>query len=120
MRPPQVWGPIQDDEALLLLSLVRAMGLRRILEVGGLRGESALNFLRAAQCLPDARVYTLDRRIVHSRGERHTLLQKDARNFTPADVGAVTWPLRGRRVRGRRVAAAWPPRGRRLSRVAAV
>ena len=42
-----VVGPVQDDEALLLFALVRCMRLRRILEVGGLDGYSARNFLRA-------------------------------------------------------------------------
>lgn len=34
----RVGGPIQDDEALVLFALIRAMRLKRILEVGGLGG----------------------------------------------------------------------------------
>ena len=40
-------GPIQDDEALMLYAVVRTMRLRRVLELGGLSGYSARNFLSA-------------------------------------------------------------------------
>lgn len=43
----EVFGPIQDDEALFLYSLIRCMGLKYIVEVGGLHGYSARNFLKA-------------------------------------------------------------------------
>jgi predicted O-methyltransferase YrrM len=42
-----VVGPIQDDEALFLYSLIRTMRLKRILEIGGDVGYSATNFLKA-------------------------------------------------------------------------
>ena len=42
-----VWGPIQDDEALFLYSIIRGSRLTRILEIGGLHGYSGLNFLKA-------------------------------------------------------------------------
>jgi predicted O-methyltransferase YrrM len=42
-----VSGPIQDDEALLLFALIRVMCMRRVLEVGGLFGYSATNFIQA-------------------------------------------------------------------------
>ena len=40
-------GAIQDDEALLLFAMIRVMHLRRVLEIGGLDGYSARNFLAA-------------------------------------------------------------------------
>ena len=43
----KVYGPIQDDEALLLYGLIRTMGLKYIVEVGGLNGYSGRNFLQA-------------------------------------------------------------------------
>jgi O-methyltransferase len=43
-----VSGPIQDDEALFLYSLIRVMQMKRILEIGGLGGYSATNFVAAA------------------------------------------------------------------------
>jgi predicted O-methyltransferase YrrM len=46
-RSQAVGGPIQDDEALLLYAIVRVMRLRTILEIGGLDGYSARNFLKA-------------------------------------------------------------------------
>lgn len=42
-----IFGPIQDDEALLLFALIKCMGLRYIVEIGGLHGYSARNFLKA-------------------------------------------------------------------------
>ena len=42
-----VSGPIQDDEALFLYSIIRGCRLERILEIGGLSGYSAKNFLQA-------------------------------------------------------------------------
>lgn len=41
--------PLQDDEALFLYSIVRGLRLSSVLEIGGLRGYSALNFLQAMQ-----------------------------------------------------------------------
>ena len=43
----RVLGPIQDDEALFLYSIIRGCRLERILEIGGLNGYSARNFLKA-------------------------------------------------------------------------
>jgi predicted O-methyltransferase YrrM len=42
-----VLGPIQDDEALILFSIVHAMRLRYIVELGSQSGYSAQNFLKA-------------------------------------------------------------------------
>lgn len=38
---------LQDDEALLLYSIVRGLRFSSVLEIGGLRGYSARNFLQA-------------------------------------------------------------------------
>jgi predicted O-methyltransferase YrrM len=54
----KVYGPIQDDEALLLYALIRTMGLKYIVEVGGLDGYSAKNFLRAIN--NEGKVITID------------------------------------------------------------
>lgn len=42
-----VFGPIQDDEALFLYSLIKVCGIKYIIEIGGLEGYSSLNFLQA-------------------------------------------------------------------------
>jgi predicted O-methyltransferase YrrM len=54
----KVGGPIQDDEALLLFSMIRVMRLKRVIEFGGLGGYSARNFLEAVG--RDGIVYTVD------------------------------------------------------------
>jgi len=81
----EVLGPIQDDEALLLFALIRVTRVRRILEVGGLNGYSATNFLAATG--PEGRVYTVDLNPVQSVGENHIVIQKDASLLTSDDVG---------------------------------
>lgn len=81
-----VVGPIQDDEALFLFSLIRCTRISRILEVGGLDGYSALNFLQALNFRPDSMVYTVDIQPVAQQGNFHKCIQKDARDITPEDV----------------------------------
>jgi len=51
-------GPVQRDEALLLHGLIRVVRPRTIVEVGFLRGRSALNFLSALD--EDGRLYSFD------------------------------------------------------------
>jgi predicted O-methyltransferase YrrM len=51
-------GPVQQDEALLLHALVRALRPATIVEIGFLCGHSAFNFLRALDA--DARLYSFD------------------------------------------------------------
>ena len=70
-----VVGPIQDDEALFLYSIVRAMRMKNILEVGGLNGYSAKNFLEA---MIDGVLYTVDLNIVPKLSNNHFLIQKNA------------------------------------------
>lgn len=47
--------PLQDDEALLLYSVVRGLRFSSVLEIGGLRGYSAHNFLQAMEPTQGAR-----------------------------------------------------------------
>lgn len=67
-----VMGPIHDDEALLLYAWLRATGGRRVLELGGLNGYSARNFL-AANC----DVVTADVNRIEPQSDRHTALRID-------------------------------------------
>jgi hypothetical protein len=68
----RVYGPIQDDEALLLYALVRCLGAKTVLEAGGQTGYSARNFLAAG-----ATVYTVDTQPVPVQGDRHHVIQAD-------------------------------------------
>lgn len=76
----RVYGPIQDDEALLLYAIVRCLGAKTVLEAGGQTGYSARNFLAAG-----ATVYTVDTQPVPVQGERHHVIQ--------ADIGYVNLEL---------------------------
>ncbi len=80
-----VVGPIQDDEALLLFALIRCMRLKRVLEVGGLNGYSAANFLHAVG--PTGIVYTVDREYVRPISQNHLTFQKDCRDLSRTDLG---------------------------------
>ena len=78
-----VSGPIQDDEALFLFALIRVMRIRRVLEIGGLSGYSATNFVRAVGS--GGTVYTIDIKRVPKIAPNHVPIIMDARNIT-ADV----------------------------------
>lgn len=80
-----VGGPVQDDEALLLFALIRVMLMRRVLEIGGLSGYSATNFVKAVG--PLGVVYTIDIRPVPKVAENHFPIIMDARLITPATIG---------------------------------
>lgn len=73
-----VVGPVQDDEALFLFAVVRGMHMRAILEVGGLSGFSALNFLRALPRDEGCFVATVDVNPVRKAGRNHETMQTDA------------------------------------------
>lgn len=88
-----VCGPIQDDEALLLFSVVKVMRLRRILEVGGLDGYSARNFLEAMKGDRSSLVYTVDISPVTSLSSNHITIQKSVVDLTAADVGNIPLDL---------------------------
>jgi hypothetical protein len=79
-----VWGPIQDDEALFLYSIIRASRLNRILEIGGQTGYSAKNFLYAVN--NDGTVYTCDLNPVPKLNPNHTVIIKNALDLSIEDV----------------------------------
>ena len=82
----EVCGPIQDDEALFLFALIRCKLISRILEIGGLSGYSAKNFLEAIKDKPNGKVYTVDINHVDSQSANHKCIIKDACQLTPDDV----------------------------------
>lgn len=66
----RVYGPIQDDEALLLYAFVKCAGIKVVLEAGGQTGYSARNFLSAG-----AMVFTVDTQPVRKIHARHHVIQ---------------------------------------------
>ena len=79
-----VWGPIQDDEALVMFSLIRCMRLSNVLEIGGLSGYSARNFLEAVG--PAGTVFTVDLLPLPSLAPNHRVIVKNALHLTNDDV----------------------------------
>lgn len=79
------YGPIQDTEALMLFSIVRGMRMQRILEIGGLSGYSARNFLKAFATPATSIMYTVDINPVSVLAENHRVILKDARFLSPED-----------------------------------
>lgn len=77
-----VSGPIQDDEALFLYSIIRGCRLERILEIGGLSGYSAKNFLQALSFSKDGILYTCDLNPVPILAENHKVIIKNALDLT--------------------------------------
>lgn len=69
-----VVGPIQDDEALFLYSIIVGMKLKTVFEIGGLSGYSATNFLAAVG--ETGKVFTVDINPVQSKGKNHICIQK--------------------------------------------
>ena len=82
-----VWGPIQDDEALFLYSIIRGSRLKRILEIGGLSGYSANNFLKALSFSDEGILYTCDINPVPVLANNHKVIIKNAIDLTPEDLG---------------------------------
>jgi hypothetical protein len=84
----KVFGPIQDDEALFLYSIIRGNRLSRILEIGGLSGYSANNFIEALKYnnSPENVVYTVDFNQVPVLASNHKVLIKNALHLTLEDV----------------------------------
>lgn len=82
-------GPIQDDEALLLYGLIRTMGLKYIVEIGGLEGYSAQNFLRAI--CGEGKVVTIDPSFKDRFGllsnKNFCCVKKQAQNVMPEELG---------------------------------
>ena len=81
-----VLGPIQDDEALLLYSVVRGMRMRAVLEVGGLSGFSALNFVRALSSKSGGFVMTIDIDKVRKVADNHYTIAKPAGKVIAHDL----------------------------------
>jgi len=79
----EVGGPIQDDEALLLFSVIRTMRIHNVLEVGGLHGYSANNFLQA---IISGKLYTVDVSPVNRISDNHIVINKDCRLVTDEDI----------------------------------
>lgn len=79
-----VSGPIQDDEALFLFSIIRGMRLKTIFEIGGLNGYSATNFLQAVG--GDGIVFTCDINPVKILSENHKFIHKNALYVTQEDL----------------------------------
>lgn len=77
-----VSGPIQDDEALFLYSIIRGSRLERILEIGGLSGYSAKNFLQALSFSKNGILYTCDLNPVPILAENHKVIIKNALHLT--------------------------------------
>jgi predicted O-methyltransferase YrrM len=80
-----VLGPIQDDEALFLYSIIKGMRLNTILEIGGLSGYSATNFIASLDKV-NGYVYTVDINNVPKIADNHKVIIKNALYLTPEDV----------------------------------
>lgn len=82
-----VWGPIQDDEALFLYSIIRASRMSRILEIGGLSGYSAKNFLKAIDYEDNKGVvYSCDLNPIPKQADNHVTIIKNALHITIEDL----------------------------------
>jgi predicted O-methyltransferase YrrM len=79
-----VIGPIQDDEALFLYATIRGIRIKTVLELGGLDGYSARNFLKAVGS--DGRVFTCDIHPVAQQAPNHHVIIKDCTQLTPDDL----------------------------------
>jgi predicted O-methyltransferase YrrM len=82
----RVLGPIQDDEALFLYALIRGNRMSRVLELGGLTGYSASNFLAALGCR--GMLYTVDVNPVPVLASNHIVIVKNALDLESTDVGS--------------------------------
>lgn len=80
-----VCGPIQDDEALFLYSIIRGSRLSSILEIGGLQGYSSHNFLKALS-YGEGVLYTCDVNPVPKLAENHKIIIKNAVHLVASDV----------------------------------
>lgn len=81
----EVIGPIQDDEALFLYALIKVMGLKYVVEVGGLSGYSAQNFLCA---IPSGgKVVTIEPQLLIPLADNHNVITKLAHMVTVEDIG---------------------------------
>jgi len=81
-----VSGPIQDDEALFLYSIIRGCRLERILEIGGLNGYSATNFLKALSFSKNSILYTCDLNYIPILAPNHKVIIKNALDLSTTDL----------------------------------
>lgn len=88
-----VSGPIQDDEALFIYSIIRGCRLERILEIGGLNGYSGKNFLQALSYSNKGILYTCDINDVPKLGENHKVIVKNALDLSKDDLDNKTLDL---------------------------
>jgi len=79
----EVLGPIQDDEALLLYSIIRTMRIHNIIEIGGLSGYSAKNF---SEAIIDGKIYTVDINPVPKIADNHIVLTKNCQLIDKNDI----------------------------------
>jgi predicted O-methyltransferase YrrM len=80
-----VYGPIQDDEALLLFGLVKALRPKTVIEFGYSGGVSALNFLKALD--EDGKLYSYDINPATSHNDKRLkFYQKSQTEFLFSDV----------------------------------
>lgn len=84
----KVIGPIQDDEALFLYSIIKGMRMNRVLEIGGLSGYSARNFVAALDQVEGV-VYTVDLNPVPVVAPNHKVIVKNALHLTVQDVDST-------------------------------
>lgn len=80
-----VGGPIQDSEALLLYALIKVTLARRVVEVGGLNGYSAKNFLQAVG--QEGAVFTIDIKPVAKIAPNHFIIKGAAGLVGPQEFG---------------------------------
>ena len=82
-----VLGPIQDDEALFLYSLIRVKRIKCILEIGGLNGYSSKNFIKAMEFdNKEYKLFTCDINKVPKINNNHYTIQKDVNNLNKEDI----------------------------------
>jgi hypothetical protein len=80
----RVWGPVQDDEALLLFAMCRVLRARRVIEIGVQHGYSTRNFLAAVG--PDGEVIGIDKDDHGVRLPRFTMIHGDAGCVMPEQI----------------------------------
>ena len=79
-----VMGPIQDDEALFVYSIIKGMRLKTILEVGFGCGYSTTNFLKAVE--EDGCVISIDIENFNKIQQNHICIIKDVDNVQKEDI----------------------------------
>ena len=86
------FGPIQDDEALLLYAVCKVVQAQTIIEFGGLGGYSAKNFLKAMG--DEGVLYTVDNNPnTISLSQNHRVIIKNVGDVTPYDFDSKTIDL---------------------------